>query len=119
MQILLLCGFSLAGNSIVQVLHIPIPGSILGFFMLLLFLETKVVQPRWLDSGANFLIAELLLFFIPSAVGVVEYKHLIEIEGVSFELIILFSTLTVMAFTGLTAEFIVKHKRRLLYARKH
>jgi holin-like protein len=107
-QIGLLTVLFLLGNLITKYLHIPLPGSIVGLVLLFLLLQFKVVKIEWIEKGATWLLAELLLFFIPSAVGVVNYQQVISSQGVKLITVIVLSTLTVMAFTGLTAQFIAK-----------
>jgi holin-like protein len=107
-QVLVLLGIALLGNKVTQVLQLHVPGSIIGIFFIFLLLEIKMIRLEWLEAGANILIAELLLFFIPSAVGVVEYRQIMLANGVRFGSVIFLSTITVMVCTGFLAEFINK-----------
>jgi holin-like protein len=99
-------------NALALALHLPIPGSILGILFIFILLQTKVIQLNWIDSGANWLLAEMLLFFIPSAVGVVQYKSLLLGSGLQIILVILCSTLTVMILSGLLAQRLARMKER-------
>lgn len=107
-QVLVFLGIALLGNKVTQVFQLHIPGSIIGIFFIFLLLEIKMIRLEWLEAGANILIAELLLFFIPSAVGVVEYRQIMLANGVRFGSVIVLSTITVMMCTGFLAEFINK-----------
>lgn len=104
--------FTIAMNEIAKLLHLPIPGSILGIFVLFILLKTNIVKLAWIEQGANWLLAELLLFFIPSAVGVMQYMPLLESEGVRILIVVIFSTLIVMISSGLVASRISKRKER-------
>jgi holin-like protein len=106
-QILFLCLLSLFSNVIVQFFHLPLPGSIIGIFILFLLLETKIIPIKWIELGANLLLAELLLFFIPSAVGIIKYESLLESDGLRLLLVIVLGTVIVMASTGLAAKVIL------------
>lgn len=46
-----------------------------------------------------------MLFFVPSAVGIMEYKQMVVTEGLRVELIILCGTFIVMLFTGKLTEY--------------
>jgi holin-like protein len=111
-QIALLLAFSAALNALVNWLHWPVPGSIIGMVILFILLQTRVVRLSWIEAGANWLLAELLLFFIPSAVGVMDYGPMLEHNGMSILLIVLLGTFIVMAVTGLVATIIAKGKER-------
>ncbi|OZB93455.1 CidA/LrgA family protein [Paenibacillus sp. XY044] len=111
-QIAVLMLFSYAMNQLAGLLHLPVPGSILGIIVLFLLLESGVVKLKWIEVGANWLLAELLLFFIPAAVGVMKYFSMLESDGVRILLVVIFSTVVVMASSGLTAARIAEHKER-------
>ncbi|MGZ6503239.1 MAG: CidA/LrgA family holin-like protein [Tumebacillaceae bacterium] len=109
-QVALLGLMSWVGNLISSVLHVPIPGSIVGLVLLFLLLKFGVIRMEWVEAGANFLLAELLLFFIPSTVGVIQYQNLAS-QAPVIVLVIGLSTLAVMAVTGVTAELVAKIRR--------
>lgn len=107
-QIGVLLGVTMLGNELTQMLHLKVPGSILGILLVIILLQTKIIRLEWIESGANLLIAELMLFFIPSAVGVIQYKQLMIADGMRFELVIILSTFTVMVCTGFLSEMVNK-----------
>jgi len=110
-QVAMLVVFYSVCNLITKYLHLPIPGSIVGLIILFLMLQFKVVKVEWVETGASWLLADLLLFFIPAAVGVVNYQQVIGPQLGKLFIVILLSTITVMAFTGLTAQFIEKRRK--------
>lgn len=113
-QIAVLFFISFAMNYIAQWLHLPIPGSILGIFVLFALLKTGVIKLDWIEQGANWLLAELLLFFIPAAVGIMKYIPMLEHDGVQIMVVVICSTLIVMISSGLIASRISKRKERKL-----
>lgn len=117
-QIALLWGFSLAGSAIVHLLHAHIPGSLIGLVLLFFLLRFRVVKVSWVEIGATWLIAELLLFYVPSAVGIVNYEHLLQMDGLRIVLVIGFSTVMVMGITGLIADRLQFLRRLRMVRRK-
>lgn len=107
-QILFISLFFFLGAGVKEIISIPLPASMIGLGFLLLALFTGVVKIEWIEKGANFLLAELLLFFIPSAVGIVNYDEIMSWQGLELVLIITVSTFIVMAVTAFTADFIQK-----------
>ncbi|KOR76170.1 CidA/LrgA family protein [Paenibacillus solani] len=89
-----------------------IPGSILGIVVVFILLETKILRLEWIELGANWLLAELLLFFIPAAVGIMKYFPMLEADGLQILFVVVFSTIIVMVSSGLTAGFISSRKER-------
>ncbi|GGL56042.1 CidA/LrgA family protein [Sporolactobacillus putidus] len=108
-QVAVLYFFALIGNVIVSVLHLPVSGSIVGLFIVLALLYFNVLKLSKIELGASFLMSEMLLFFIPSAVAIIQYKDQILQHGSQFLIVIILSTITVMIVTGLVAQFYV-HK---------
>ncbi|NQX47076.1 CidA/LrgA family holin-like protein [Paenibacillus tritici] len=112
LQVAGLTVFSLLVNSITSLLHIPLPGSIIGMILLFLLLESGVIRLNWVEAGASWLLAELLLFFIPSAIGVMNYSKLLESDGLQVLAVVLVGTFAVMASSGLLTGVIYKVKER-------
>lgn len=110
LQIILIYGYLLVGEASVALFNLPLPGSIVGLALLFISLYFKWIKLAWVDAGAKFLTAELLLFFIPSAVGIVNYQSIISLVGVKLILVIFASTILVMAATGLVADFFGRKK---------
>ncbi|WP_371373506.1 CidA/LrgA family protein [Sporomusa aerivorans] len=113
LQITLLCGISLLGTIIARILNIGIPGSIIGMALLFLLMERKFIDLKWIEAGANFLLAELLLFFIPSSVGIIEYKNSFS-NPVLLSLLftIVSSTVAVVVFVILATEAVSRYRRK-------
>ncbi|GGM30505.1 holin-like protein CidA [Paraliobacillus quinghaiensis] len=101
LQIALIYSFLLLAMGLKQVFAIPFPATLIGLFLLFFALVLKIVKLEWVEKGANWLMAELLLFFIPSAVGIVNYDEIVSWQGVNIVLLIGFSTFIVMSLTAL------------------
>ncbi|MFJ8262763.1 CidA/LrgA family protein [Rummeliibacillus sp. NPDC094406] len=107
-QIIFLYGILLLGDGIAKVSQLPIPGSIIGLILLFVALQLHIVKLEWVDLGAGLLTGELLLFFVPSAVGVVQYDQILGVIGIKLVTVIVLSTIVVMACTGLVADYVQK-----------
>lgn len=105
LQIAFLYVLSLLGSIIVEFLHLPLPGSIIGLIILLLLLHMKIVKKEYVADGAGFLLPILTLLFIPATVGVVNYPELLSWLGVSLLIITIISTIFSL---GVTAKFAQK-----------
>ena len=103
-QIGVLYLFSFIGTWIVQLLHIPLPGSIIGLILLLIGLVSGVIPPWFIKEGAGFLIAILTLLFVPATVGIMQYPQLLSGYGVLLVLIVCMSTCIAFVVTGKIAK---------------
>ncbi len=93
------------GSFIQQLLHIPIPGSMIGMLLLFLLLMTGIVKEKWISRGANMLLSHLTLLFIPATVGVMDYVELFSGRGIWSIVIVIVSTMMVMLFAGFIGQW--------------
>ncbi|OKL35476.1 CidA/LrgA family protein [Domibacillus mangrovi] len=105
LQMVLLYIFYIGGVWLSDRLHLPLPGSIIGLLLLWTALMLKICPLNWIESGANFILSYLPLFFIPATVGVMNYFHVFAGKGILLILIVVFSTLITMAIAGYTSQY--------------
>lgn len=92
------------GNRFSVWLKLPVPGSIIGMFLLFMGLLTGVIKLSWIEKIAQLHIKHLTLLFIPFTVGVFHYLTIFKIEGIKLVFTIVISSLTVFFVTALIAE---------------
>ncbi len=69
----ILVGFAAAGQALVTVTHLPLPGSVVGLALLWAALGLRVVRLHWLSDAADGLLGILGLLFVPATVGFIGY----------------------------------------------
>ena len=104
LQIALLCALWLLGEGIVSVTGPPLPGGVVGMLLALALLLSGHLSAGSLRLGAQWFLAELLLFFIPAVLAVLGYRQFLGLIGFKILVVILISTLCVMGVTALTVE---------------
>lgn len=110
-QVLIIHVFLFLGAAVKEVVPLPIPASMFGLCLLFLALFLKIIKLEWVEKGANWLMAELLLFFIPSAVGIVNYDEIISLQGAEIVMLIGISTMIVVGMTAVIAEIMMRRKK--------
>ena len=111
-ELLVLLAIYQVGCEISLWLNLPIPGGVIGLALLLLTFATGLVKPATLQTGAGLLLAEMLLFFIPPLMSLLDYGTLVRNEGWRIMLVIVCSTLMVMLVTAFTVEMVCRLKDR-------
>ena len=111
-QIAILCGLAFLSNILVAQFSLPLPGSVVGIVLLFGLLQLGILRLEWIESGANLLLAELLLFFIPSAVGVVQYRSLLLSHGIAILIVVVAGSVVIMAGSGLLATQLAWTRRK-------
>lgn len=98
---------------IVKLFEIQFPGSIVGMLILLGCLYLGWVKIEWVELGARWLLTEMVLFFIPSAIGVIQYPSLLSWSGFLVLVIILVGTLAVMLITGWIGDWLTYREQEM------
>ncbi|MET0845449.1 MAG: CidA/LrgA family protein [Pseudomonas sp.] len=111
-ELAVLLGIYLLGCEIAIWFAWPIPGGVVGMVMLLLAFAMGAIKPAALQMGAGLLMAEMLLFFIPALMSLLDYGGLMRDDGWRILLVIGVSTLMVMLVTAFTVELVVRLRRR-------
>ena len=99
LQLLLYIGMFIASDRLVSWLHLPLPANIVGMLPL-----------RWVRAGSRWLLAEMLLFFIPAVVAVVNYGDLLRVDGWRICVVIALSTMLVLASTALVVDRLYQYE---------
>lgn len=99
-QVVLYAGLFIFAQYLVQWLHLPLPANLVGMILLLGLMLCRVIPLSWVRAGAHWLLAEMLLFFMPAVVAVVNYAQLLMVEGWRIFMVIGLSTLLVLGATA-------------------
>lgn len=112
LQVGLLSLFWMAGQAIVAGTHWPIPGSVVGLALVLLLIRQGWLPASALAHGSRWLLAEMLLFFVPAVMALLNRWPLLRSEGLSLLLVILLGTVIVMAGSALTVDWVMRWDAR-------
>ena len=98
------------GYFLVKTFHLPMPGNVIGMVMLFVLLITGVVKLSWIEDASSLLIKHLAFFFIPIAVGLMNFGSLFLKSGLSFLIVVIGSIVVGMFVTGFVSQGLVKKK---------
>lgn len=118
LQVALYIAFFLAAQRLVDWLRLPLPANIVGMLLLLALIMLRVLPLNWVKAGSRWLLAEMLLFFIPAVVAVVNYSQLLRVDGWRIMLVIMISTLLVLSATALVVDRVYRFEMRLAARKK-
>jgi holin-like protein len=71
------------------------------------------VPGRWLAQGTRWLLSDMLLFFIPAMLVIINYGDLVRSQGLRIVLVIVLSTACVMVATALVVDAVYRLELRL------
>ncbi len=96
--------YLLAGETIVRLAGLPIPGSIIGMVLLAASLRLRILPLESVEKAADFLVANLSLLFVPAGVGIMQHFGLLGREWLPISVAFLASTFLVMTVVGTLAQ---------------
>lgn len=97
----LLLVYQLAGEVIVQLTGLPVPGPVVGMLLLFVTLAARGGAPQWLRDTCNGLLAHLSLLFVPAGVGVLLHFQRLGAEWLPIVVALVASTVLTIGVTAL------------------
>jgi len=111
-QIAMLGAFWFAGDVAARAVGLPVPGGVLGMIGVLVLLGTGFLKVSSVRLGARTLLAEMLLFFVPSVLAILDHQEFIGTVGLKVVAVILVGTVLVMTSTAMTVELCYRWRAR-------
>jgi holin-like protein len=109
-QIALLWAIYQLGNWVAETIHLPLPGNVLGMIILFLLLLTGIIRLPWIEEGADFLLKHLAFFFIPIAVGLMQWIGLFQLSGVQLLASIILGTAVCVVVMNSVTTILVRFR---------
>lgn len=103
-QVAALAGLCVVCDALVRATRLPLPGSLLALGIVLALLASRTLPLAGLHRGAHWLLAEMLLFFVPAVMTVFQQGALLKSDGVRIFAVILIGTALVMTATALIVD---------------
>ncbi len=110
MQFMIILSISFIGEVLYCLVPLPVPASIYGIIILFMLLEFKVIKLEQVKDTASFLIEIMPLMFVPAAVGLMDSYDILSKNLLSYILIIVVSTIAVMAASGLITQLLIRKR---------
>ena len=99
---LLVC--QLAGEVVVRVASLPLPGPVVGMALLFALMLGRAPLPLALGNTVDGLLRHLSLLFVPAGVGVVQHLDRLGSDGIRLLAVVVAGTVVTLAVTALVFE---------------
>ncbi|WP_298731075.1 CidA/LrgA family protein [uncultured Granulicatella sp.] len=98
------------GEILKYLLPFPIPASIYGLILMMIFLMTGLIKLDRVHQAGTFLIEIMALMFIPAAVGIIESWAQLQRIILPVSIITVITTIVVMIVSGRVTQFILERE---------
>lgn len=113
LQVLFFIAVWLATDWVVHIENLSVPTGVVGLFMVSILLFTGIMRHGHIESGAQWLLAEMPLFFIPPLLSITEFGPVFARYGLSLLAAVLIGSIFVMSCTGLIVDRVFHLESRL------
>ncbi|MEC5386263.1 CidA/LrgA family protein [Uliginosibacterium sp. H3] len=106
-----LMAYWLAGELIVSLLHVSLPGAVAG---MLLLLVVSIIQKRVAPAVAQAsqgLLSNLALLYVPAGVGIMTHAHVLTEHGLGMLATVVLSTAVTLGVTALTLKYLLSRQK--------
>lgn len=100
------------GFWIAKVLHLPVPGNVIGMILLFLLLLSGVIKLEWIEMASGILIRNMSFFFVPISVGLMTLGYVFITDGIGIMIVLVFSAVIGIVMTGTSFKVIANRKVR-------
>lgn len=100
------------GNQITAISGLPIPGTVFGMVILFLLLLSGVVKLSYIQDAADFLLKHMLFFFIPIAVGLMDWGAVFYEHGIVLAIALLAGAVLPFFIVGIVAQLLHKEEKQ-------
>ena len=104
---------------LVKKLNLPLPANIIGMVIMFLFISFKIIPIKAIAAGSKWILTNMLLFFIPAIVAILNYKEILLSLGWKIILILLISTILTFTFTSLIVDQIYRFELKRYLHKKN
>lgn len=106
LTLLLIC--QLIGEVLARVLHLPVPGPVLGLLLLLVILLRLDDAPASVRRAAESLLQHLALFYVPAGVGLIVHAARIAEDGRNIAIVLILSSAVTLAVTAWCFNYLLR-----------
>lgn len=107
-ELIIILFINYLGLCVSTIFHLPIPGTIIGMLIMLLLLYFKILKLESIENVANFLLANMAIFFIPPTMRILDLLNVLEAGFSKIILLLTITTFVTLGVTGKVVELMIK-----------
>jgi holin-like protein len=111
--------FEVSGDVLQTLLHLPVPGPVVGMALLLVALIGKGRLPDGLDRAASGILCYLPMMFVPAGVGIMVHFELIRAEWLAICAALVVSSVLAIVITAATMRGIERAQQAVREAARN
>ena len=118
LEFVIILGICFAGEFLFCISPIYLPSSIISMILMLILLACRILKEKHIKNVGDFFLKNMSLFFLPAAVGIINYWHIISEILLPFVLICAITLVLTFVSTAYTVIFVQKIQQKFFKRRK-
>lgn len=111
LEFLIILSINYLGVLTEKILHLSIPGTVLGLIFLFILLISKILKLNTIKTVGNYMITNMVVTFIPPSVKLLDVMEKLKDDFFKLILLLVVTTLITMVVTALTVDFLMRRKK--------
>ena len=111
-QFVIIFGITYLGEILSKFLPLPVPGTVIGMFLLFMALYFEVIKVKQIEDAVNILILNMAIFFIPPGVRLINSLDHLKGSWIKIIFLMFLSTIITMVVTGRVVQYLVERKKK-------
>jgi len=108
LEFIIIFGISYLGEILSKTLSLPVPGTVIGMFLLFIALYFKIIKVKQIEKAVNILLINMAIFFIPPGVRLISSLDYMKGNWVKIIVLMVLTTLITMIVTGRVVQYLVE-----------
>ncbi|GLI58194.1 CidA/LrgA family protein [Propionigenium maris DSM 9537] len=108
LEFIIIFGISYLGEILSKILSLPVPGTVIGMFLLFIALYFKVIKVKQIERGVDILLINMAIFFIPPGVRLISSLDYMKGNWIKIIVLMILTTLITMVVTGRVVQYLVE-----------
>ena len=108
LEFIIIFGISYFGEVLSQSFSLPVPGTVIGMFILFIALYFKIIKVKQIERAVNVLLINMAIFFIPPGVRLISSLDYMRGNWIKIISLMVVTTLITMAVTGRVVQYLVE-----------
>lgn len=108
LEFIIIFGISYLGEILSKSFSLPVPGTVIGMFLLFIALYLKIIKVRHIKSAVDVLIINMAIFFIPPGVRLISSLEYMEGSWIKIIILMVLTTIVTMVVTGRVVQYLVE-----------
>lgn len=108
LEFIIIFGISYLGEILSKSLSLPVPGTVIGMFLLFIALYFKIIKVKQIEKAVNILLINMAIFFIPPGVRLISSLDYMKGNWVKIIVLMVLTTLITMIVTGRVVQYLVE-----------